>query len=87
MFKYNPFKIQNQLPFKVVVFGGDIEFHELINDFAHLFLDNIPGYLKKPFVFYPIPTSKNTIAEYIAKYDVWYHRYIYSPFLNLKLIP
>ena len=88
-FRDNPFQIalKKLNPLKIVIFGGNQEIHQMVNVFANLLFNDYETYKLKPFVFYLIPTKKNLVAEFLANYDIWYNRYLYTPFLKTPLVP
>lgn len=59
----------------------------MINDYAKIFMANASLLKTCLLQVYIIPTKPNLLAEFLAQYDVWYNRYLYTPFIKHPLLP
>lgn len=85
--KYN--KPLYQEPFRIIVFGGDLELFGAIQIICDLFeKKNQENFFKLyDYRVYIVPTKPFPLANYIALKDVWYSKHLYIPFTRDLLIP
>lgn len=78
----------HQRPLKFIIFGGDVEIHQFVQEYGNLCTGSLKAPLMKNDIrVYIIPTQTNNLARILAEQDHWYARYIYSPFKSQTYVP
>ena len=77
----------HQEPFRLICFGGDAEFQNIVQDLGLIYKKNSSALDNIDFRCYIVPTKKNTLAKFLAHHDMWYCKNIYLPFNEDLIIP